>query len=91
MTRDRDTALDAAARAYLHFGVLSTPSDKRWLRKVLARQFSFRAAAWVQRQLSPTPWGSLHARLYEALGSDAGLRMFARLHRVKRRLFGGAR
>jgi glycosyltransferase involved in cell wall biosynthesis len=83
MTRDRDTALLAAAQAYLAHGVLSTPADLAWLRGVLLRQFAFRAAAWVQRQLQA---GGLHewrARGYEAMASPAGLGLLARLRAAK--------
>ena len=83
MTHDRDTALLAAAQAYLHHGVLTTPADKTWLRGVLVRQFSFRAAAWVQRECSRGGLGEWRARLYEALGSDRALAGFARLQGLK--------
>lgn len=83
MTRDRDLALASAAEAYLSRGVLVGPADLAWLRGVLVRQFSFRAAARVQRWLQPQGLGALRARLYEALGSDLGLRCFALLHAAK--------
>jgi glycosyltransferase involved in cell wall biosynthesis len=83
MTHDRDTALLAAAQAYLRFGVLSTPADKAWLRRALVRQFSFRAAAWVQREGWRGRFSEWRARGYELLGSDAALAGFARLHAVK--------
>lgn len=91
MTRDRDTALVSAAQAYAHFGLIASPADKSWLRGALARQFAFRAAAWVQRDLSPGPVGRLGARCLEALGSDAGLRFFARLQSLKNALHPGKR
>ena len=83
MTRERDTALTAGAQAYVRFGVISAAADKAWLRDVLVRQLSFRAAAWAQRQRSQGWWSEARARLYETLGSDAGLRMFARLQALK--------
>jgi glycosyltransferase involved in cell wall biosynthesis len=83
MTRDRDTALLSAAQAYVQHGVLSGPADLAWLRGVLVRQFSFRAAAWVQRLLAQGAVSSLRAAAYEALGSDAGLRGFAGLKSLK--------
>ncbi len=83
MTRDRDTALLTAAQAYLHFGVLTTPADKAWLRSAMLRQFSFRAAAWVQRECSRGLFSEWRARLYEALGSDLALAGFARLQGLK--------
>jgi hypothetical protein len=83
MTRDRDLALQAAARAYLENGVLQTPSDLAWLRGVLVHQFSFRAAAWVQRRMAPGRRAQALAALCDALGSDAGLRGFAFLKRLK--------
>jgi glycosyltransferase involved in cell wall biosynthesis len=83
MTRDRDTALLAAAQAYLQRGVIAGTSDLAWLRRVLVRQFSFRAAAWVQRQLATDAWAHVRAAAYEALGSDTGLRGFALLKRLK--------
>lgn len=86
MSHDRDTALLSAAQAYLQRGVLSGNTDLQWLRAVLLKQFSFRAAAWVQRQLSDSAWGEWRARGYEALGSDAGLQAFARLQAAKHRL-----
>ena len=86
MTHDRDTALLAAAQAYLQRGVLSTPAELAWLRGALLRQFAFRAAAWVQRQLGRSVAGEWRARAYEALGSEAGLRAFARLQATKHRL-----
>lgn len=73
MTRDRDTALLFAAQAYAERGLVG-PADAKWLRGVLQRQFAFRAAAWVQRQLAG---GGLRAPLYDAMGSDTGLRCFA--------------
>jgi glycosyltransferase involved in cell wall biosynthesis len=82
MTRDRDTALVAAAQAYLSHGALA-PTERPWLRDALARQFAFRAAAWVQRDLGDGAPGALRAALYDALGSDAGLRGFAWLQGVK--------
>jgi len=89
MTRDRDTALLAGAQAYLQRGVLTTAADLAWLRGALLRQFAFRAAAWVQRQIGLLPGGRRtvgvwRARAYEALGSDAGLDFFARLQAAKR-------
>ena len=89
MTRDRDTALLAAAQAYLQRGVLSSAADLAWLRRVLLRQFAFRAAAWVQRQLGAGALGALRADAYEALGSAAGLDALARLRAARRWL--GAR
>lgn len=83
MTRDRDTALLAAAQAYTRFGVLGTAADLRWLRQALLRQFSFRAAAWVQRALAAGLASEWRARLFEALGSDRGLRAWAWLQRLK--------
>lgn len=84
MTRDRDTALLAAAQAYVQRGVVGGPADLAWLRGALQRQFAFRAAAWVQRQLASGSAGAWRARLYEALGSDAALQAFARLRSAKR-------
>lgn len=84
MTHDRDTALLAAAQAYVQRGVIVGPADLTWLRGVLLHQFAFRAAAWVQRTLARGRAGEWRARAYEALGSDAGLRAFARLRAVKR-------
>lgn len=86
MTHDRDTALLAAAQAYLRCGVLSTPADKAWLRNAMVRQFSFRAAAWVQRECSPSLFSEWRARVYERLGSDLALAGFARLHGLKNRV-----
>jgi glycosyltransferase involved in cell wall biosynthesis len=83
MTRDRDHALLAAAKAYLQNGVLSTAADLVWLRKVLMGQFSFRAAAWVQSQRASGAWSRTQVAALEALGSDAGLRAFALLKRLK--------
>lgn len=89
MTRDRDTALLAAAQAYVQRGLVKGSADLAWLRGALLRQFAFRAAAWVQRMLARGWLSEARARTYEALGSDAGLRAFARLRAVKR--WGGAR
>jgi len=89
MTHDRDTALLAAAQAYVQRGVVAGPADLAWLRGVLLRQFAFRAAAWVQRELSQGRASEWRARGYEALGSDAGLQAFARLRAAKR--WAGAR
>lgn len=86
MTHDRDTALLAAAQAYVQHGVLGTAADLRWLRGVLLRQFAFRAAAWAQRQLKTGAFREWRARAYEALGSEAGLDAFARLQAAKHRL-----
>lgn len=86
MTHDRDTALLAAAVAYQQHGVLVTAADMLWLRDVLLRQFAFRAAAWAQRQLQPGVLREWRARTYEALGSEAGLQMFAQLQAAKHRL-----
>lgn len=83
MTHDRDTALLAAAQAYVQHGVLATPADLAWLRGALLRQFAFRAAAWVQRELSKGQASAWRARVYEALGSDAGLQALARLQAAK--------
>lgn len=83
MARDRDLALQAAAQAYLENGVLSTPADLAWLRGVLMRQFSFRAAAWVQRRLAPDRRVQPLAGALDALGSDVGLRGFALLKFMK--------
>lgn len=83
MTHDRDTALLAAAMAYLQRGVLAGSTDLHWLRGVLLRQFAFRAAAWVQRQMGNAALGEWRARGYEALGSEAGLQVFARLQAAK--------
>jgi glycosyltransferase involved in cell wall biosynthesis len=85
MARDRDTAHLAAAQAYVAQGVVSGATDLDWLRQVLVRQYSFRAAAWVQRQGEPNAFGVARARLYEALGSDRGLRLWGALHRWKHR------
>ena len=85
MTHDRDSALLSAAQAYVERGVLAGAADLRWLRGVLVRQFSFRAAAWVQRRLAPGFWGRLRARAYDALGSAGGLRFFALLKAIKER------
>ncbi len=84
MTHDRDTALLAAAQAYVRHGVVAGPADLAWLRGVLLRQFAFRAAAWVQRKWALGRLSEWRARAYEALGSDAGLHAFARLQAVKR-------
>ena len=83
MTHDRDTALLSAAQAYLQRGVLAGAADLLWLRGVLVRQFSFRAAAWVQRQLAQGGWAAARAWAYEALGSDTGLRGFAFIRLMK--------
>jgi glycosyltransferase involved in cell wall biosynthesis len=84
MTRDRDTALLSAAQAYVQRGLLAGEADLAWLRGALVRQFAFRAAAWAQRALAPAGVASAwRARAYEALGSDAGLRMFAALKAAK--------
>lgn len=83
MTRDRDTALVAAAQAYVRVGIVATPTDKAWLRNVLVRQFSFRAAAWVQRECARGWASELRAWIYEALGSDRALGWLARLHALK--------
>jgi hypothetical protein len=91
MTRDRDTALLAAAQAYVERGVLAGAADLAWLRGVLVRQFAFRAAAWVQRALALGQAGAWRARGYEALGSDAGLRFFAALQAAKATLQGSVR
>jgi len=80
MTRDRDSALLTAAKAYLERGVIGH-DDLPWLRRVLVRQFAFRAASWTQRQISG---GDLRAAAYTALGSDAGLRGLAWLRAAKR-------
>ena len=85
MTHDRDTALLAAAQAYLQRGVLGGAADLRWLRAALLKQFAFRAAAWVQRQLSRGVASEWRARSYEALGSGAGLQALARLQAAKHR------
>jgi glycosyltransferase involved in cell wall biosynthesis len=79
MTRDRDGALQAAAQAYVQHGVLASPADLAWLRRVLLRQFAFCAAAWVQRRISAGPVSTAQAALLQVLGSDAGLRFFAGL------------
>lgn len=84
MARERDIALTAGAEAYIRHGVISLPSDRRWLRNVLARQFAFRAAAWVQRSLSLGAWSQTRALLYDALGSASGLRLFSGLRALKR-------
>jgi glycosyltransferase involved in cell wall biosynthesis len=84
MTRDRDNALLDAAQAYVQRGIVATPSEKQWLRDALIRQFSFRAAAWMQRDLAPGPLGSARARIYDGLGSDRSLRIFARIQHLKR-------
>jgi glycosyltransferase involved in cell wall biosynthesis len=86
MTHDRDTALLSAAQAYLQHRVLGTAAELVWLRRVLLRQFAFRAAAWVQRQLGRSALGEWRARSYEALGSEGGLQVFARLQATKHRL-----
>jgi glycosyltransferase involved in cell wall biosynthesis len=87
MTRDRDTALVAAAQAYLRLGVVEDqPAERRWLRDVLARQFAFRAAASVQRGLGGGVAGRLRARFYDVFGSDAGLAGLAWLQSVKHTL-----
>lgn len=91
MTHDRDIALVAAAQALVRFGVVSTVADMAWLRKVLLRQFAFRAAAWVQRELSFGVIGEARASTYEALGTDLGLEVFARLRAIKRGLIGRRR
>ena len=85
MTHDRDTALLSAAQAYVERGVLAGATDLLWLRSVLVRQFSFRAAAWVQRALAPSGLGELQALAYDALGSAAGLRFFGLLKAIKGR------
>ncbi len=86
MTHDRDTALLAAAQAYLQRGVVSTAAEMAWLRGALLRQFAFRAAAWVQREMGSSATSQWRARGYEALGSHAGLGLLARLQTVKHRL-----
>ena len=83
MTHDRDTALLAAAQAYVQHGVVAGPADLAWLRGVLLRQYAFRAAAWVQRTLAHGQASEWRARIYEALGSDTGLQAFARLRDAK--------
>jgi hypothetical protein len=50
---------------------------------VLVRQFSFRAAAWVQRRQAPGAGAQTRAAMYDALGSDLGLRGFAFLKFLK--------
>ena len=85
MTHDRDTALLAAAQACVQRGVFSTAAELAWLRGALLRQFAFRAAAWVQRQIGSGALGEWRARAYEALGSDAGLQAFSRLQAAKHR------
>ncbi len=107
MTHDRDTALVSAAQAYVQFGVLRTAADLAWLERAMLRQYSFRAAAWVRRARARGalngalggvdsaravhPVHEWRARLYEKLGSDAGLSMLARLHAFKHRVIGRAR
>jgi glycosyltransferase involved in cell wall biosynthesis len=87
MTRDRDTALTSAVQAYLRFGVIADePPQRRWLRDVLTRQFAFRAAAWVQRELERGVSGRVLAQVYDTLGSDAGLALLARLQSIKHAL-----
>jgi glycosyltransferase involved in cell wall biosynthesis len=83
MTHDRDTALLAAAQAYVQHGVVAGSADLVWLRRVLLRQFAFRAAAWVQRQLGRGTLSEWRARACEALGTDTGLQAFARLQAAK--------
>ena len=83
MTHDRDTALLAAAQAYVRHGVVAGPADLAWLRGVLLRQYAFRAAAWVQRSLARGHASEWRARAYDALGSDTGLQAFARLRDAK--------
>lgn len=86
MTRDRDIALMLAAQAYVSRGVLSTSKEKKWLRNVLIRQLGFRAAAWVQRDLSSGKGSSVRATLYEALGSECGLSLLSNLAAMKKTL-----
>jgi glycosyltransferase involved in cell wall biosynthesis len=87
MTRDRDHALVFAAQAYLQFGVIADePPQRRWLRDVLVRQFAFRAAAGVQRGLERSMSGRVRAWIYDALGSDTGLALLARLQLAKQAL-----
>ncbi len=85
MTHERDLALMAGAQAYVRFGLIGPAgdTDRTWLRNVLLRQFSFRAAAWVQRQRERSFWNESVARLCETLGSDTGLKMFARMRSFK--------
>ncbi len=83
MAHDRDAALHAAAMAYVQHGVLVSPADLAWLRRVLLRQFAFGAAAWVQRHISAGPVSRAQAALLQALGSSAGLRFFAGIKTAK--------
>jgi len=93
MTRDRDTALMDALRAYQRFGIVSSVDDLRWARGAMSRQFAFRAAALAQSELarqSPRLSGQSIAgaalqRIYRALGSDAGLRALGALQALRNR------
>ena len=90
MTRDRDTALIDALQAYQRFGVLVGADDLRWARGAMTRQFAFRAAAFVQgeltrhgpRRLGTTTGGAILERAFGALGSDVGLRALGVLQRL---------
>jgi hypothetical protein len=70
---------------------VSLDADGAWLRRVLVRQFAFRAAAWVERRMSPGGAGPWRAAMYDAFGSDRGLAALARLQAVKRRWAGAVR
>lgn len=91
MTRDRDTMLCAAAEAYVRFGVITTPADLAWLGRMFMRQFSFRAAAWVQRERSRGAWSEMKAEFCDALGSDLALAGWARLQQFKHAVSGRGR
>jgi glycosyltransferase involved in cell wall biosynthesis len=98
MTRDRDTALIDALKAYQRFGALSGADDLRWARGAMSRQFAFRAAAFAQSELGPhsprrlgmVAFGAVLQRVYGALGSDAGLRALGVLQGIKNRSRGQA-
>ncbi len=83
MAGERDTALISAGQAYLRSGIVSTVQDKIWLRAICRKQFAFRAAAWVQRDISSSIWSNLLVWFYRGLGSDMSLRIFSLLRAIK--------
>ncbi len=83
MAQERDIALTAGAKAYLECQVIKTPQDMLWLRNVLVKQFSFHAAAAVQRALPKGLRAIVQARLLDGLGSPAGLWSFDMLRKLK--------
>lgn len=84
MTRERDLALQAAAKACDQQGLFRSQADLRWLRQVLVRQLAFGAAAQVEHRLQHGR--SWRAAVYEGLAGDRGLQWLAGLKRAKDRL-----